>query len=84
MLDVDEKLLKILGEEQSASEGGEDEKELVYKAKVTPRQKQILYRRFLDGYSNVMVSMEMNIAVETVRNELRASYEQIYHALYEA
>lgn len=58
--------------------------ELVYKAKVTPRQKQILYRRFLDGYSNVMVSMEMNIAVETVRNELRASYEQIYHALYEA
>lgn len=58
--------------------------ETVYMAKVTPRQKKILYMRFLDGYSNIMVSIELNIAIETVRNEIRSAYEQIYTFLYAA
>lgn len=56
----------------------------VYKAKVTPRQKTILYKKYLDGYSNVMISMEMSLSIETVRDELQKSYDQISHCLLPA
>lgn len=58
--------------------------ETVYRAKVTPRQKDILYKKFLDGYSNVEISMKLSISVETVRDELAAAYDLLFRYLFTA
>lgn len=58
--------------------------EIVYKAKVTPRQKEFLYARFLDGLNNYRIAMEDNVSVETVRDDLRSAYDKIYNYLLSA
>lgn len=54
---------------------------VVYGAKVSPRQKEILYKKFLDGFSNTKISMEMFISVETVRRELSIAYDLLFNYL---
>jgi len=53
----------------------------VYGAKVSPRQKEIIYRKFLDGCSNTKISMELFISVETVRKELSTAYDLLFNYL---
>lgn len=58
--------------------------EVVYRSKVTPRQRDILYKKFLDGMSNIQIAFEMNISVETVRDELAAAYDLLFRYLFTA
>ena len=56
--------------------------EVVYKAKVTPRQKDILYRKYLDNKSNIQIAEELFTSIETVRNELAVAHDHIYNYLF--
>lgn len=54
----------------------------VYKSKVTPRQKEILYRHFLDGQDNGFIADALAVSVETVRTELQKAYDLVFNYLF--
>lgn len=48
----------------------------IQKAKLTPRQIQILRLRIKDGLFNYQISREINLSTEKIRDELRKVYDR--------
>ena len=55
--------------------------EIVKEAKITPLQKRIIYARFVEGKSRVEISLEQNISVECVRDQIAKAYDNISNVL---
>lgn len=55
--------------------------EIVYRAKVTPRQREILYCKFLDGHDNNFIADKLIVCPATVRNELEKAYDLLFKYL---
>lgn len=49
---------------------------LIEKIKITPRQKDVARRIFVNGEDEITVSLEMNIHVSTVRRDLITVYNK--------
>lgn len=56
--------------------------DIVYMAKVTPREKEILYRHFLDGQDNGYIADILCMSGETVKAELQRAYDLIFNYLF--
>lgn len=52
--------------------------EIVYRAKVSPRQKEILYLKFLDGHDNNFIADKLIVCPATVRNNLEKAYDLLF------
>lgn len=50
-------------------------------AKITPRQMQICELKFVKGYMNYQIAMELNISTKTVDREISTAYKAINNVL---
>lgn len=50
---------------------------VIQEAKITPRQREIVRLRFVEGLLNYQISQRLNISPETVRDELAVAYDRI-------
>lgn len=55
--------------------------DVVYNAKVSPRQKQILYRHLLDDKDCGFIADELAVSVETVKKDLQKAYDLTFSYL---
>lgn len=46
--------------------------------KLTPEQKDIMRLKFLNGFDNMRISIEMNKCVDCISMQLRNIYERVY------
>lgn len=51
---------------------------VVEELKLTPEQKEIMRLKFLNGFDNMRISIEMNKCVDCISMQLRNIYERVY------
>lgn len=51
--------------------------DIVYQAKLTPRQTHLVYRKFIDDYSIDKIAYEMKISPEVTKRALGRAYDLI-------
>lgn len=54
---------------------------LLYEAKLTPRQEEILRYRFLKNKKCYQIAMDMYLSEETVKDDIKKSYKNIQNVL---
>lgn len=50
---------------------------MLYRAKLTPRQKSIVTLRYCEGLFNYQIAGRLNVSPETIRNEIAAAHDKV-------
>lgn len=55
--------------------------EVLYQAKLTPRQLKIITMKFIEGLCNYQIAAALSVSPETIRDEVAQAYDRVAMAI---